>query len=202
MSFAKVGNSYCDTLDLDSDRFLTDMANYIKQTSYLAQALFIFLFGSLGILNTVAKAEHGENTWLKAGETVVVVNPTWPGYSAPGFGAPPGTAPAGAGFYYSVDNTERSPFIITAAHVVMKAKSIEIINFSGKRAGAKLHALDERRDIAVLRTDLYGSTIKVNAGKPSIGSHVCALGNSFGLGISMSCGIVSALNRHNLGINF
>ena len=38
--------------------------------------------------------------------------------------------------------------------------------------------------------------------KPSIGSHVCALGNSFGLGISMSCGIVSALNRHNLGINF
>ena len=66
---------------------------------------------------------------------------------------------------------------------------------------AFLHALDEQRDIAVLRTDLYGRSMKINLDKPKIGSHVCAIGNSFGLGTSMSCGIVSALNRRNIGIN-
>ena len=102
-----------------------------------------------------ATADHGKETWITAQESIVVVNPTWPGYAKPGFGAPPGTAPAGAGFYYSVNNGKTSPFIITAAHVVKKAKSIEIINFSGEKATAILHAFDEQRDIAVLRTNLY-----------------------------------------------
>ena len=56
-------------------------------------------------------------------------------------------------------------------------------------------------DIAVLRTNLYGRSIEINVDKPEIGSHVCAIGNSFGLGTSITCGIVSALNRRNIGIN-
>jgi S1-C subfamily serine protease len=170
-------------------------------TKYLVQTFWAFLCVSLCLISSNVAAGHGKGTWKTAQESVVVVNPTWLGYAKPGFGAPPGTAPAGAGFYYSVDNAETSPFIITAAHVVKKAKSIEIINFSGIKTQAFLHALDEQRDIAVLRADLYGRSIKINVDKPEIGSHVCAIGNSFGLGTSMSCGIVSALNRRNIGIN-
>jgi S1-C subfamily serine protease len=36
---------------------------------------------------------------------------------------------------------------------------------------------------------------------PLTGSHVCALGNSFGLGTGISCGVVSAVNRMGVGIN-
>ena len=167
----------------------------------LLQAILIFLGVCLCLLSVNAAADHGKETWITARESIVVVNPTWPGYAKPGFGAPPGTAPAGAGFYYSVNNGKTSPYIITAAHVVKKAKSIEIINFSGEKAKAVLHAFDEQRDIAVLRTDLYGRSIEINAEKPEIGSHVCAIGNSFGLGTSITCGIVSALNRRKIGIN-
>ena len=166
-----------------------------------SQIILIFLCVCSCLLSVNVAANHGEETWIKAQESIVVVNPTWPGYAKPGFGAPPGTAPAGAGFYYSINNGKTLPYIITAAHVVKKAKSIEIINFSGEKAKAVLHAFDEQRDIAVLRTNLYGRSIEINVDKPEIGSHVCAIGNSFGLGTSITCGIVSALNRRNIGIN-
>ena len=177
------------------------MAFNLELTKYLAQTVLSVICVCLCLLSFNAVADHGKETWITAQESIVVVNPTWPGYAKPGFGAPPGTAPAGAGFYYSVDNGETSPFIITAAHVVKKAELIEIINFSGEKAQAVLHALDEKRDIAFLRTNLYGRSIKINVEKPEVGSHVCALGNSFGLGTSITCGIVSALNRSNMGIN-
>ena len=35
-----------------------------------------------------AAADHGKETWITAQESIVVVNPTWPGYAKPGFGAP------------------------------------------------------------------------------------------------------------------
>ena len=177
------------------------MAFNFELKKNLLQAPLIFLGVCLCLLSVNVAADHGEETWITAQESIVVVNPTWPGYAKPGFGAPPGTAPAGAGFYYSINNGKTSPYIITAAHVVKKAKSIEIINFSGEKAKAVLHAFDEERDIAVLRTNLYGRSIEINVDKPEIGSHVCAIGNSFGLGTSITCGIVSALKRRNIGIN-
>ena len=177
------------------------MAFNFELKKNLLQAILIFLGVCLCLLSVNAAADHGKETWITAQESIVVVNPTWPGYAKPGFGAPPGTAPAGAGFYYSINNGKTSPYIITAAHVVKKAKSIEIINFSGEKAKAVLHAFVEQRDIAVLRTNLYGRSIEINVDKPEIGSHVCAIGNSFGLGTSITCGIVSALNRRNIGIN-
>jgi S1-C subfamily serine protease len=90
---------------------------------------------------------------------------------------------------------------MTAAHVVNAAESIEIIDFSGNIATAMIHAIDLRRDIAILRTELIGTGIAIRQDEPSIGSHVCALGNSFGLGTGMTCGIVSAVRRSNIGFN-
>jgi len=156
---------------------------------------------SLGVFGGAANAEHGTKTWAKAQKSLVAVNPVWPGYDRPGFGAPPGTAPAGTGVYFSINSALDTVFILTAAHVVAQAKSIEIVDFSGKSSPAYLHAIDWRRDIAILKTDLIGTGIIVNNERPLIGSHVCALGNSFGLGTGMSCGIVSAVGRSNVGFN-
>lgn len=155
----------------------------------------------LGPFSVGAKADHGAQTWTNAAPSVVTVNPTWPGYKKPGFGAPPGTAPAGSGVYIAVDDSKSTSFILTAAHVVSRATLVEIVDRSGRRANAEILAIDLRRDLALLRTSLFGQAIVLRRDTPDIGSHVCALGNSFGLGISISCGVVSAVHRANIKIN-
>ncbi|GIR94321.1 MAG: hypothetical protein CM15mP95_3410 [Alphaproteobacteria bacterium] len=145
-------------------------------------------------------AEHGTQTWNSAIRSVVIVNPTWPGYTKPGFGAPAGTAPAGSGVYFA-EKRPTSGYILTAAHVISRATDIEIVDSAGRTLPAEIHAVDQRRDIAILKTDLVGPVIPFGTGKMPIGSHVCAIGNSFGLGHSISCGVVSAVNRQNIGFN-
>ena len=76
--------------------------------------------------------------------------PTWPGYAKPGFGAPSGTAPAGSGFYFSInDKDKKSSYVITAAHVIQKSKIIEIKNYKGKLEKVNLISIDKKRDIAI-----------------------------------------------------
>jgi S1-C subfamily serine protease len=179
----------------------TSMVSHLIDAKFQRQIIFALAAVILGLFGNAAKAEHGVQTWAQAQKSIVVVNPVWPGYDRPGFGAPKGTAPAGSGVYFSIDGAEESIFIITAAHVVKAANSIEIIDFSGNVATAMIHAIDARRDIAILRTELIGTGIAVRQDEPLIGSHVCALGNSFGLGTGMTCGIVSAVRRSNIGFN-
>ena len=157
-------------------------------------------FCSLGLYGWSAKADHGPATWSAAHQSVVVINPTWLGYTTPSHGAPAGTAPAGTGVYYA-DMQPQSNFILTAAHVVSQATAIEIVNSAGVRAMAEIYAIDVRRDIAVLKTALSGPAIRHGVDDLPIGSHVCAIGNSFGLGTSFSCGVVSATHRRNIGFN-
>ena len=177
------------------------MVSHLTYATFQRQIIFALIAVILGLFGSAANAEHGEQTWIKAQRSIVVVNPVWPGYDRPGFGAPKGTAPAGSGIYFSVDDEEETTFIVTAAHVVNAAKSINIIDFSGNTAAALIHAIDTRRDIAILRTRLAGIGIAIRQDEPLIGSHVCALGNSFGLGTGMTCGIVSAVRRSNVGFS-
>ena len=44
----------------------------------------MFVWLMLGVLVPTAKAEHGPQTWKAAYQSVVIVNPTWPGYRHPG----------------------------------------------------------------------------------------------------------------------
>ena len=78
---------------------------------------------------------------------------------------------------------------------------LKLLIFLGNVTTAMIHAIDTRRDIAILRTELTGAGIAIRQNEPLIGSHVCALGNSFGLGTGMTCGIVSAVRRSNIGFN-
>ena len=151
------------------------------------------------LLTNMARADHGPATWLAAAPSVVVIEPTWPGYNRPGFGAPPGTAPAGTGIF--IGTGDRSSHLVTAAHVITRATEIEIVTEDGMRHAAAVIAVDNQRDIAILETKLKRRPITLRLTDPAIGEHGCAIGNSFGLGLSISCGVVSAIHRRQVGFN-
>ncbi len=151
------------------------------------------------LLTNMARADHGPATWSAAAPSVVVIEPTWPGYNRPGFGAPPGTAPAGTGIF--IGTGDRSNHLVTAAHVIARATEIEIVTEDGMRHAAAVIAVDNQRDIAILETKLKRRPITLRLTDPAIGEHGCAIGNSFGLGLSISCGVVSAIHRKEVGFN-
>ena len=98
----------------------------------------------------------------------------------------------GSGFLISSDG-----YLITNNHVVDHAKSVEIITTDGKRYKAKVAGVDPKTDLALLKVD--GSSdfpfVKFASTAPRIGDWVLAMGNPFGLGGTVTAGIVSANGR-------
>ena len=167
--------------------------------STLKLLLGLLLPPLLAFTNHVALADHGAETWSSAAPSLIVIEPTWPGFNRPGFGAPPGTAPAGTGIF--VGTGDASNYLVTAAHVITRATEIEIVTEDSMRHAATVIAIDNQRDIAILKTGLRQRPIKLRLTDPAIGEHACAIGNSFGLGMSISCGVVSAIHRKEVGFN-
>jgi Do/DeqQ family serine protease len=96
-----------------------------------------------------------------------------------------------------------SGYIVTNSHVVEAADEIEVALADGKKLLAKVVGNDPDTDIAVLRVDgeklpaiTFGSSDSLR-----IGDVVLAIGNPFGVGQTVTHGIVSALGRTGLGIN-
>src|SRR4051794_34175672 len=94
-------------------------------------------------------------------------------------------------------------YIITNHHVVEAADEIEVALADGKKLLAKVVGSDPETDIAVLRVDSenlpaisFGSSDALK-----VGDVVLAIGNPFGVGQTVTGGIVSALGRTGLGIN-
>ena len=81
--------------------FKRDIIDHHNKKCFIGRISVVFVFLMLGVLALTAKAEHGPQTWKAAHQSVVIVNPTWPGYTTPGHGAPAGTAPAGSGVYFA-----------------------------------------------------------------------------------------------------
>jgi len=143
-----------------------------------------------------ALAEHAEDAWRAASPSVVSVLPTWPGYDKPGFGAPPGTAPEGSGVAI------REPgLFVTAAHVVAKATSVRVRDHEGTVHEAEIVAIDGAADLALLRTAAPIPPVVLAQDRPATGSHACIVANAFGLGLSITCGVVSAERRSGIGFN-
>ena len=149
----------------------------------------------------IIAADHGPEIWRRAHPSVVSVMPTWPGYERPGFGAPRGTAPEGSGIIYSLTENSVSNKILTAAHVVDRATKVQIQTHDLQRFNAKVEWVDTDSDIAILSIDSKLPSLQLTDIPFSPGEHVCALANPFGLGISMSCGVISGLNRTDIGFN-
>ena len=95
-------------------------------------------------------------------------------------------------------------FILTNNHVIEAADEIEVALNDGRRFPAKLVGRDPETDLAVLKLEGNGKLPAITfAAKDAIevGDVVLAIGNPFGVGQTVTMGIVSALGRNHLGIN-
>jgi Do/DeqQ family serine protease len=93
-------------------------------------------------------------------------------------------------------------YVITNHHVVEEADEIVVILHNARKFNAKLIGLDPETDIALLKIpskDLTALRL-ADSDKLQVGDFVVAIGNPFGLGQTVTSGIVSALGRSNLGI--
>lgn len=100
---------------------------------------------------------------------------------------------------------ESSGVIITNAHVVKGAQEISVVLNDGREFDAQVSLSDKSTDLAVLRVDTKGKELPSARLKPSesleVGDIVLAIGNPFGVGQTVTSGIVSALARSSLNIN-
>ncbi|MEI8035682.1 MAG: trypsin-like peptidase domain-containing protein [Betaproteobacteria bacterium] len=96
-----------------------------------------------------------------------------------------------------------SGLILTNAHVVEAADEIEVALSDNRRTKAKLIGTDPESDLAVIKIDLPNlPTITFGANEQmQVGDVVLAIGNPFGVGQTVTMGIISALSRNHLGIN-
>jgi Do/DeqQ family serine protease len=94
-------------------------------------------------------------------------------------------------------------YILTNNHVVDGAQEIEVTLSDSRRAIAKVIGTDPDTDLAVLRITLDRLPVIVlgNSDTLQVGDKVLAIGNPFGVGQTVTGGIVSALGRNQLGIN-
>jgi serine protease DegQ len=94
--------------------------------------------------------------------------------------------------------------ILTNHHVIEGADEIEVAFADGRKRNAKLIGSDPETDIAVLKIDATDLPAPITLGKMEsvhVGDVVLAIGNPFGVGQTVTSGIVSALGRNQLGIN-
>ena len=114
------------------------------------------------------------------------------------FGTPGPQQNLGSGVIVSAQG-----YILTNNHVVEGADQVEVAFPDGRQTVARVVGADPETDLAVLKIDAsdlpaitLGQTDDVH-----VGDVVLAIGNPFGVGQTVTMGIVSALGRHDLGIN-
>ena len=93
-------------------------------------------------------------------------------------------------------------YILTNGHVVENATRIEVTTYDKRRFPARLVGRDAATDIAVLRIQASNLTAVPmgDSDRLQVGDFVLAIGNPFGLGQTVTSGIVSALGRSGLGV--
>jgi serine protease Do len=98
----------------------------------------------------------------------------------------------GSGFFISADG-----YAVTNNHVVDHAKTVEVVTDDGKTLNAKVIGTDSRTDLALIKVDGRSDFpyVKLSDKAPRIGDWVVAVGNPFGLGGTVTAGIVSARGR-------
>ena len=93
-------------------------------------------------------------------------------------------------------------YILTNNHVVDGAKEVKVTLTDGRDFTAKVIGRDPKTDIAVVKIDADNLPIVslADSSKVKVGDVVLAVGNPFGVGQTVTEGIVSAMNRGNMGI--
>ncbi|SEN35343.1 serine protease DegQ [Nitrosospira multiformis] len=94
-------------------------------------------------------------------------------------------------------------YILTNHHVIEAADEIEIALADGRKTKARVIGSDPETDLAVVRVDMEGLPAITfgYSDNALVGDIVLAIGNPFGVGQTVTMGIISALGRTHLGIN-
>jgi serine protease DegQ len=94
-------------------------------------------------------------------------------------------------------------YILTNNHVVEAADEIRVVLADGRKAPARIVGTDPETDLAVIRVDIKNLPVIVlgRAEQARVGDVVLAIGNPFGVGQTVTMGIISAVGRNNLHIN-
>ena len=93
-------------------------------------------------------------------------------------------------------------YIVTNSHVISKADNIIVMLNDGRKARAKVIGSDVESDVAVIKVDLTGlKPLGFREQSTQVGDVVLAIGNPFGVGQTVTQGIISATGRTGLGIN-
>jgi len=112
---------------------------------------------------------------------------------------PQSSSSLGSGVIVSQDG-----YILTNHHVVEAADQIEVALADGRKAKAHVVGSDPETDLAVIKIELPGKLPAITFGHPEraqVGDMVLAIGNPFGVGQTVTMGIISALKRDHLGLN-
>lgn len=117
------------------------------------------------------------------------------------FGEPDNTLPPaglGSGVIVSPEG-----YILTNNHVIEEAEEIEVQLSDGRTAFAQVIGADPDTDLAILKINLPQLPVIVlgQSDQLAVGDVVLAIGNPFGVGQTVTSGIVSALGRSELGLN-
>jgi serine protease Do len=97
----------------------------------------------------------------------------------------------GSGFFITADG-----YAVTNNHVVQNAENVQVTTDDGKIYSAKVIGTDPRTDLALIKVDGKDFPyVKLAAQAPRVGDWVLAVGNPFGLGGTVTAGIVSARGR-------
>ena len=122
-------------------------------------------------------------------KSVVSLLPEWPGAeSRPK--EPEGTAVA----------VFPGGYLATNDHVIGRAKKIKVRLNNGRIFAAEIVGRDAMTDIALIKAAIDLPVPSLGP-EPALGDRVCAIGNQFGLGLSVTCGVASALHRTGTGFN-
>ena len=99
----------------------------------------------------------------------------------------------GSGFFISEDG-----YVVTNNHVIDKEQTVTVILDDGTELNAKVIGTDDKTDLALLKVDGKGQKftyVKFSDTEPRVGDWVVAVGNPFGLGGTVTAGIISAHGR-------
>ena len=139
---------------------------------------------SINTSKAAAKNPHGDDPWFKFF------------FGDQGKAEPQGGL--GSGVIISTTG-----YILTNNHVIEGADEIEVILNDTRKAKAKVIGTDPDTDLAILKIDLdkLPAIVLGDSDTLQVGDPVLAIGNPFGVGQTVTGGIVSALGRNQLGIN-
>ena len=95
-------------------------------------------------------------------------------------------------------------YILTNNHVVDQSDKVDVMLHDGRQFGARVIGTDPKTDLAVVKIDTTGlpAVTFADSNAAEVGDVVLAAGNAFGIGQSVTLGMISALGRATLGLDY